>query len=346
MRALGNERKTMHRRIRLLPRAAALLPLAFVASRVAAQSPPGPLFPEPFRVEHRLIQDDGDGARFEGEPVVDTYGGSWIVSQRPDGSRVIVDLARRELTEVRPEKGTYWTLSFDRFSELQYRMRAARTSVPEAGAETTKVAAGAKARPLGSAAEGGLVLVVTEEAPGSAIKAASGGNGAVSAPSIDSPAGRPGVKHFRVARKDAPTREGALEVWVDPSIRLSPAAVSAVAALESDVLAMPGSSEKSSAVTASAAPGRYLAAARVQGAGALPVRTVRPAAQPEGFAAQGRIEDVATKVERLERFPGDLVAVPEGLRRTPHPLEAVVRFLDEEAERNAAMSDVKTKGNR
>ena len=331
----------MHRRIRFLPRTAALLALALLASGVAAQMPPGPLFPEPFRVEHRLIQDDGDGTRFEGEPVVDTYGGSWIVSQRPDGARVIVDLARRELTEVRTDKGTYWTVSFDRFAELQNRLRAASTSALGSGTERAKAAGDAKARPQGSAAPAVLELVVTEEPAGAATKAARGGNDAASA---DSPAGRPGVKHLRVARKDAPATEAALEVWVDPSIRLSPAALSAVSALESEVLAAPAGPEKSAPVTASTAPGRYLAAARAQGAGALPVRTVRPAAQPEGFAAQGRIEDVATKVERLDRFPNDLVEVPEGLRRTPHPLEAVVRFLDEEAERNAAMSGAKAKG--
>src|SRR3954468_13001252 len=89
-------------------RLAALLALAIPA---AAGAQLGPLFPEPFRVEHHLVQDDGDGSRFVGEPVTDTYGGSWIVSQRPDGSRLIVDLVRRELTEVRTAKGVYWTVS-------------------------------------------------------------------------------------------------------------------------------------------------------------------------------------------------------------------------------------------
>ena len=87
---------------------------------------PGPLFPEAFRVEHHLVQDDGDGSRFVGEAVVDTYGGSWIVSQRPDGSRLIVDFARRELTEVRVDRGVYWTVSFGRFAELRSRLRAAQ----------------------------------------------------------------------------------------------------------------------------------------------------------------------------------------------------------------------------
>src|SRR3954452_3858151 len=127
MSGSGNERRglaTMHHpdsQNRLL--LAALLVLAIP---ISAGAQPGPLFPEPFRVEHHLVQDDGDGSRFVGEPVTDTYGGSWIVSQRPDGSRLIIDLVRRELTEVRTAKGVYWTVSFDRLAELQARLRAAQ----------------------------------------------------------------------------------------------------------------------------------------------------------------------------------------------------------------------------
>jgi hypothetical protein len=54
----------------------------------------------------------------------------------------------------------------------------------------------------------------------------------------------------------------------------------------------------------------------------------------------GRVEDVTTRVESLERFPAELVAIPEGLRRGPHPLEGTLRFLEEEAKRNAAMAGV------
>lgn len=249
----------------------------------------GPLFPEPFQVEHHLVQDDGDGNRFTGEPVVDTYGGSWIVSQRPDGSRMIVDLERREMTEVRPSDGTYWTVSFDRFAELQTRLRAAQGLAKPEDPKKAAVAASS---------------VVVTEVQGE-MRSAAG----LSA--------KAGVRRLQVAQGGA----RALEVWVDPSVRLTPAALAAMDALES---AASGRRED--------APGRLLAAARSHAAGAVPVRTVRP------LAASGQVEDVTTRLERLEKFPGELIQIPEGLRRIPHPLEAAVRFLEEDAERNAAMA--------
>ena len=275
----------------------------------AAQPGSGPLFPEPFRVTHQLIQDDGDGSRFVGEPVVDTYGGSWIVSERPDGSRLIVDLVHRELTEVRPEKGTYWTVSFDRFAELQKRLQAAQVT------RTEKVA-NKQVAPSTREAE----LVVTEVPVG-----ASGLRQANAASVAD----RPGVRRLRVTAKGAKD-DAALEVWVDPSVRLTPAALNAVGSFESIL------SEKSAATV----PGRALAAARAHASGALPVRTVRAMTQ-EGL---GRVEDAATQVERLERFPSELIEIPEGLKRVPHPLEAAVRFLEEDAERNLVMSGARREG--
>jgi len=275
-----------------------------------AQPGSGPLFPEPFRVTHHLVQDDGDGSRFVGEPVVDTYGGSWIVSERPDGSRLIVDLVRRELTEVRAEKGTYWTVSFDRFAELQNRLRAAQGLAPETKKGTGKAAAQPAAE-----------LVVTEVAANVGIT----GTARQSAATL---ADRPGVQRLRVTRKD-PLKDTAslLDIWVDPSLRLTPAALGAVASLET-TLASPGAAD-ASGVSA----GRSLAAARAHANGAFPVRTVRPLAAPGAL-----VEDETTRLERLERFPSELAEIPEGLRRVPHPLEAVVRFLEEDAERNAAMA--------
>jgi hypothetical protein len=278
--------------MRLLASTLAGLALAIAfAGTAGAQT--GPLFPEPFRVEHHLVQDDGDGNRFESEPVVDTYGGSWIVSQRPDGSRLIVDLERREMTEVRPADGTYWTVSFDRFAELQARLRAAH-GIPEA-APQKKAAASASTGP------------VVTEAPAD-LRSAS------------ALASKPGVRHLRVARQGEAS--SSLDVWVDPSLRLTPGALMALDALDA---ATSGRREDAS-------PGRLLAAARSHAAGAIPVRTVRP------LAAAGQVEDVTTRLEKLERFPGELAQVPEGLRRVPHPLEATVRFLEEDRERNAAMA--------
>ena len=270
------------------PLATALVGLALAA---AAGAQTGPLFPEPFQVEHHLVQDDGDGNRFTGEPVVDTYGGSWIVSQRPDGSRLIVDLERREITEVRTADGTYSTVSFDRFAELQARLRAAQgLGTPEETEEPKKATAAAS--------------VVVTEVQGE-MRSATG----LSA--------KAGVRRLRVAQGSS----SALEVWVDPSVRLTPAALAAMDALET---AASGRRED--------APGRLVAAARSHAGGAVPVRTVR------SLSAVGQVEDVTTRLERLERFPGELVQIPEGLRRVPHPLEAAVLFLEEDRERNAAMA--------
>lgn len=275
-----------------------------LAAAAVAQPGPGPLFPEPFRVAHHLIQEDGDGSRFVGEPVVDTYGGSWIVSERPDGSRLIVDLARRELTEVRADKGVYWTVSFDRFAELQKRLRAAQGLAPEPDGTAEK-----------AAAQPAPELVVTEVAPETARK--SGGT---------SLADRPGVRRLRVTRKDSDKSGAAaplLDVWVDPSVRLTPGALGAVSSLEA-VLSGPDEA---------VSPGRALAAVRAKAGGALSVRTVRFLSAPGA-----QVEDETTRLERLERFPSELAEIPEGLRRVPHPLESVVRFLEEDAERNAAMA--------
>ncbi len=288
----------------LAPLALAILPALCAAA--GAQQGPGPLFPEPFRVAHRLIQEDGDGSRFVGEPVVDTYGGSWIVSERPDGSRVIVDLARRELSEVRPDKGVYWTVSFDRFAELQKQMRDAQGLAPEKKKDETGKAAARTAPDL----------VVTEVAADARDAARRSGT---------SLADRPGARRLRVSRKDA--GKPLLDVWVDPSVRLTPAALGAVASLET-VLAGPDTGGDGDVP-----PGRSLAAARSQAGGAIAVRTVRPLAAPGS-----QVEDEATKVERLDRFPSELAEIPEGLRRVPHPLESVVRFLEEDAKRNAAMA--------
>jgi hypothetical protein len=307
---------------------AAFHALALAAAAAAAQPGSGPLFPEPFRVEHHLVQEDGDGSRFVGEPVVDTYGGSWIVSQRPDGSRLIVDLVRREVSEVRAEKGVYWTVSFDRFAELQKRMGAAQGLAQ--GKAKEKAAAGDPVQSKGKVARPAADLVVTEVAGEVAAKV----NRTASA--AGDPSTRPGVRRLRVARQGDSGADAALEVWVDPSVRLTPAALAAVSSLEAGALAAPAEDP-----SAAEAPGRYLAAARAHAAGALPVRTVRPTGVPGGSGGMGQVEDVATKVERLERFPSELAEIPEGLRRVPHPLEAVVRFLEEDAERNLVMSGAK-----
>jgi hypothetical protein len=90
--------------------------------------------------------------------------------------------------------------------------------------------------------------------------------------------------------------------------------------------------------TSVTAPTRYLSQARSFAGGAVPIRTVRPLAEQASGEPLGSIEDVASRLDALDRFPTELAEIPEGLRRVPHPLEATVRFLEEEAERNAVMS--------
>jgi hypothetical protein len=46
----------------------------------------------------------------------------------------------------------------------------------------------------------------------------------------------------------------------------------------------------------------------------------------------GRVEDVALRVEPLAVLPTDLVTVPEGFKRTAHPLEIMVAHAEREAE--------------
>src|SRR5215213_4627306 len=228
-------------------RGCTLIACALVATAAAAQTGPGPLFPEPFRVTHHLVQDDGEGSRFVGEPVVDTYGGSWIVSQRPDGSRLIVDLDRRELTGIEKDKGMYWTVSFDRFAELQGLLRTAQglAGEPEKTADT----------PERRAAAVSPELVVTEVTGDGDRRAARTGEASV--------ADKAGVRRLRVSRDGA----ALLDVWVDPSLRLNAAAVGAMSSLET-VLAGPDRDAVS--------PGRSLAAARAHALGAFAVRTLRP----------------------------------------------------------------------
>lgn len=275
-----------------LPALAAILGAHVLAAQPAA------LFPEPFELEHHLAHDDGEGNRLVGESVVDTYGGSWIVSRRGDGSRLILDFIRREATEIQLRRGVYWTVSFDRLGDLARRLRVAQGLEPPATAPRAESAA---PKPE---------LVVTE----------------VGASRAEAASARSAVRHLRVTAGRLPP----VEIWVDSTLRLPPAAVAAVSAFESEVLA---ASSTSVAPSPAAAPGRYLAAARAFAEGAVAVRTLRPARVLESGRAVGTVEDVVTRAERLETFPLELIAIPEGLRRVPHPLEATVRFLEDERRR-------------
>jgi len=81
----------------------------------------------------------------------------------------------------------------------------------------------------------------------------------------------------------------------------------------------------------------YLAAARDHSGGAFPVLTRRPVHVVDGRASGGTAEDVVTRLEPLERFPQELASVPEGLRRSPHPLELMVSHAEDEADLRAGV---------
>lgn len=290
------------------------LALLFVASGLGAQTG-GELFPRPFRVEHHLLQTDADGGVFAGEPVTDTYGGSWIVSERGDSSRVVIDLARREITEIHPAKGAYWVVSFDRFAEMRSQLARFEAGFPAAEPPAAKAAA---EEPAFTVSEG-------RGAPRSGISKAA-----------DAMLANPGVTHLRVELKGS-DGEG-MDVWCDPGVRLGPAALAALERFESDALGPPAWRR-----ARQVPPARFLAAARRQARGAFPVRTARPIdlglLGPEKAAPgrRGTVEDVVTRLETLERFPLELVQVPDGLERTAHPMEALLDFAEREEERERIM---------
>lgn len=358
--------------------AAALL--AAILGSPAAHAQTGSLFPEPFRVEHHAEIDHGDGELFVGDTVIDTYGGSWIVSQRPDGSRLILDLARRELTEVRPSTGTYSTLAFGRLAEVSERLRLAQgllrpddlrsDSTPTAQAQRISAGRGLRDGDSAGTTDGELEVVDVTGGPSAsrASRTSLDPGRATATTGVVGP-----LRHVRVARRNAAPTDAGLEVWVDPNLRLTPAALEAIESFESEVLAVRlGADRPTSAgsatltVTAArelaTAPSRYLAAARRQTGGAFPMRTVRPLVPPpdraalagmtaathEGTQARlattddpaplGSVADVVTKLQRLDRFPSELLEIPEGLRRVPHPLEVTASYLEDERERDAALA--------
>jgi hypothetical protein len=268
---------------------------------LAAERPAGSLFPTPFIVEHHVVQSEADGTTSATEPVTDYYGGSWLVSVRPNGSRLVVDFSRRELTEIRPEGSTYASLSFDRFAELRARLRATRAPGSASGDETAGGATG-----VSDAATTATAPIVVED-----LARAAAAKLTVGAVSIV-----PTVELVRM-RVSAGVGSPAIEVWCDRRVRLTEAARAALTELEEEVLG--GGSAKGA--------GAMLAAARAHAGGAFPVRTLRRMAASESSAT---LEDVATRLDPLASFPDELRRVPDGYRRVSHPLEVMVAYEEQE----------------
>jgi hypothetical protein len=273
---------------------ASLVVAAPRAARAADVS--GALFPVPFTVEHALLQTDADGSQFRTDKVADTYGGSHLVSARSGGSRVIVDFARREITEVSVEKSTYWTLSFSQMGDLTRRL------------------AKAEERPL----------AVSARTPNTAVKrdirveeVSDAGRDRLAAPG--GPAPRAGTRHFRASVENGPVAD----VWVDRSTRLTPAALDALESFERDVLGV--ASKEETPVSSLAA------AARRAAGGAVPVRVRRTLG-----AGGGTSDDTAVSLTLLSAFPQKLLVIGDGFRRVPSPLEVMVAFAEEEASRDSS----------
>lgn len=286
---------------------AAVMILFPFATPGAAADHTGQLFPQPFQVEHSVIQVEPDGSRFETEPVVDTYAGSWIVSQRPDGSRLIVDVARRELTEVWPEHGSYAVLGFDRFADLRRRLATAEQDPDPAAEDQTAT----------------TWRIETVERPVAAAPSASKRRSAGLRPFEST-----GARHFVVrALPEAPsvdTRSGAaVEVWVQPSVRLGAPALDALDELDRVV---------GGSTSGPPSSGVLIAAARRAADGAFMVRTTRSVRAGSGPDEVATLEDVTHRLELLESLPAELLEIPDTYTRTAHPLEVMVEHAESEAE--------------
>ena len=284
---------------------AVLLMLWPITAPTQAQN--GPLFPEPFRVEHHLEESSADSEHHVSASVTDTYGGSFLVSERVDGSRLILDFGRHEILGVDPAKGTYWVVSIDRLADLQHRL-AAIEGDPQAEADASE-----RGR-LGAARAKPQALVV-EEVRG--LGAAGSGQAGL--------AGRTDILHFRAVDPSKGRLERApLEASFDPSVRLtSPAA----AALDDLAARLAGAKPDEPSAAA-------LESMRRQAGNALAVRTSRAALLPPGGDGNddARVDDITTRVERLEIFPAELLVIPDGFRRVAHPLEAAIRYLEQDEE--------------
>ncbi|MEM1177769.1 MAG: hypothetical protein AAGM22_05465 [Acidobacteriota bacterium] len=317
-------------RRRRLPATVLATALATALSMTSMATPAGAqvggeLFPQPFVVEHHTVHLEADGTRYIGESVTDTYGGSWMVSERPDGSRLVLDLARREITEIRPGQGSYWRLSFTRLAELQARVERLDELPPAGGDDAAGPAE--KSASEKSSLDGAEVqtLRVRDLAAAPAKRAAPGAPAALDA--------RPGIQRFRVepavdtAFKSAGADGAAdlgVDVWVDPRVRLTPRAREALSSFERDAL------RADRAVSGALAPLDVMKTIRDHAGGAFPVRVRRP-------VPGGVVEDVTTRLEEIERFDLGLVRVPEGLKRVAHPLESSLVFFEREAERRELM---------
>jgi len=202
---------------------------------------------------------------------------------------------------------SYAVLSFDRFAELRERLSYLEQWGFMKPPEDDEMAA--KARSEEPEPEFRF-----EELPAAAAAAKTASSELTA---------RPGVRRLRVTLPEKSADAGdpaAVEVWVDPGIRLGPAALTALERFQDEVLG----ARKIEGVAYS----RYISAARKHAGGAVPIRTARPAAAAHD---EGTIEDLALRLETVAAVPQELLTVPEGYRRVVHPLELMVTHAEEQA---------------
>lgn len=289
------------------PRTLAMLMISCTTAVGSAAERAGVLFPAPFVVEHSLVQVEPDGSRFETEPVADHYGGGWIVSLRPDGSRLMLDMVRREMTELWPDHGSYAVLSFDRFAALTRRL---------------SIAEGEIAQDADLPSRDSWRLVLQEREPARESRDTKSG--------VDGrkPFQLPGTRHLvvRASHPDADLERTAplpVDIWASPEIRLGAAALEGLEDLDRTLAGGRGGVPTAA---------EMVAEARRAADGAFVVRTVRRIRVGDRPDDVATIEDVAHRAEPLDALPADLLEIPDTYRRVAHPLEVMVEHAEAEAE--------------
>lgn len=275
------------------------------------------LIPEPFLIEHYIVHDDGRNQVLRTDNVTDYYGGSWIVSVRPDDSRMIIDLERGELTEIDAAKGSYWTVSFERFADLHARLMALENDGVDRTESGALLSPSAESKAVADGDLPALEVVEVSASSPAALRFGSD-NGSREPAHLTAKAG---VRRLQVRTGSGASRR-AVEIWVDPSVRLPRRALEALDRFE-EVVGGGRYARERGIVT----PGLYVSAARKFADGAVPVRTLRPI---DMATAEGRLEDVSVRIEKLTSMPRGLVAIPEGVVRVPHPWEVAVAATEVE----------------
>lgn len=295
-----------HRRLLMLL-GVGLWMISVAAAPVSAQAQ---LFPQPFLVEHQLVQSDAQSESMVIGPVKDYYGASWVVSLQPDGARTIIDFSRDRMSVVDVAQAQYATISFDRLAELTRRFRLAEYG---------------KQRKMGDLADGSPIEIEVAQT--------SARSKSVRLSESSSILRKPSVQGYHVQAIKEGKELGALDFWVDSSIHLSPIALDALERLESSMLGHTTQDQEPGFQT-------LLAEGRRRSGGALVVATSHSLVFGRTAEQAGTMDDVVLRLKALSVFPTDLLEIPANYVRVAHPLETIVNYAEQEATLRRRMSDV------